>query len=128
MRRRLMALPRALIAAGIVVLGAAGIGHASSIGVGQGSLAAGSVPIGRCTSAALGVVANPSGSSIVSVTVSGIPATCASATLLVTVNDGSVQGSGTSTVPPAGGSVTVILGSATAVTMSVETDLVLLGP
>jgi hypothetical protein len=74
------------------------------------------------------VLQNLSAGTVVSVTVSGLPAACGTAILQVTVNNGTVNVSGSAAVPAAGGSVTVTLASAPAVTRSEQTDLVLIGP
>ena len=82
----------------------------------------------RCTSAGLSVTQNLTSGTVTSVTVGGLPSACGLATLQVTINNGSTTGSGSATVPAAGGSVTVTLGAAPAVTAAEETDLVLTGP
>ncbi|MEO8273095.1 MAG: hypothetical protein ABI620_03430 [Chloroflexota bacterium] len=46
----------------------------------------------------------------------------------MTVKSGSATGSGLATVPAAGGSVTVALGPAPAVSASEQTEIVLTGP
>lgn len=58
----------------------------------------------------------------------GVPSTCAGATLQVTVNNGSVNSTGSIAIPVGGGAVTAVLGVATAVTAAQQTDLVLVGP
>ena len=63
-----------------------------------------------------------------SVTVGALPPTCGGATLQVTVNNGATTGSGSAAVPAGGGTVTVTLGVAPAVTAGEQTDLVLVGP
>ena len=54
--------------------------------------------------------------------------TVGGATLQVTVNNGVTNSSGSAAVPAGGGSVTVTLGAAVAVTTATQTDMVLVGP
>jgi hypothetical protein len=114
----------------LIVLSLAGavVGAAASLTVSAGSLGARSTVTPRCTNAALTVFQNLSAGTVVSVTVSGLPAGCGGATLQATVNNGTVNGSGSAIVPGAGGSVTVALATAPSVTAAMETDLVLVGP
>lgn len=119
---QLLGLVLAVAGSGAVAARAASVGW-SPAGVGMALVA---TP--RCTSAGLLVTQNLSAGTVVSVTVASLPSACGNATLQVTVNNGSATGSGSATVPAAGGSVTVTLGSAPAVTASEQTDLVLLGP
>jgi hypothetical protein len=101
---------------------------ASALSVGAGSVGMGSTSVPRCTTAGLGVIQNLSGSNVISVTVSGLPSGCATATLQVTVNNQSTSSGGSATVPAGGGSVTVSLGSAVAIASTEQVDLVLTGP
>lgn len=114
----------------VLVLSAAGLstGFAASVTVGPGSIGTARVSAPRCTTAGLGVIQNLSGSTVVSVTVTNLPSSCGTATLQATVNNGSVTASGSATIPAAGGSVIVTLGSAPAVAVAEETDLVITGP
>ncbi|MDH4333761.1 MAG: hypothetical protein OEW24_00610 [Chloroflexota bacterium] len=111
-----------LLATGVV------IGAAASLSLTSGTLGAATTTVPQCTTAGLTVFQNLSGSTVVSVTVGAIPAACAGATLQVTVNNGVTNASGSATVPGGGGSVTVALGTAPAVTTSEQTDLVMVGP
>lgn len=104
------------------------MGSATSLAITSSTLGAAKVATPRCTAAGLTVFGNLSGSTVSSVTVAGIPSTCGGATLKVTVNNGSVNATGSIAVPVGGGSVTAILGVATAVTAAQQTDLVLIGP
>jgi hypothetical protein len=104
------------------------VGLAASLSVNPATIGGTSVAVGRCTATGLSVLPNLTGTAIVSVTVSPLPAACGNATLKVTVNNGLVNSSGSATVPAGGGSVTVPLAVATAVTTTVQTDLVLVGP
>jgi hypothetical protein len=94
----------------------------------SGSVGAASIAVPRCTAAGLGITHNLSGATVASVTVTGLPAACAGATLQATVNNGTTFGSGSTAVPVGGGSVTVTLGAAPAVTVAATTDIVLVGP
>ena len=124
-----MAVPRRLPAALIPVsLLAVAVGAAASLSLTSHALGAATVSTPRCASAGMTVFQTLSGANVASVTVGSIPAACAGATLLVTVNNGSATGSGSATVPAGGGSVTVTLGTAPAATAAETTDLVLVGP
>jgi hypothetical protein len=117
-----MLLLTALIAAGATQA------FAAALSVGAGSVGMSSTSAPRCTTAGLGVIQNLSGSNVISVTVSGLPAGCATATLQVTVNNQSTSSGGSATVPAGGGSVTVSLGTAVAIASTEQVDLVLTGP
>ena len=122
---RLRRLPAALLPVAILALG---VGAAASLAVTSNALGAATVSTPRCTTAGLSVVQILSGSNVASVVVAGLPAGCATAQLLVTVNNGSTTGSGSATVPAGGGSVTVTLSPAPAATAAETIDLVLVGP
>ena len=101
---------------------------AASIDLTTASLGAATVAAPRCTSAGLAILQNLSGSSVISVTISNLPAACGGAIAQATVNNGSANSSGSATVPGGGGSVTVVLAAAVAVSASEATDVVLTGP
>jgi hypothetical protein len=101
---------------------------ASALSVGAGSVGMASATAPRCTTAGLGVIQNLSGSNVISVTVSGLPSGCAAATLQLTVNNQTTSSGGSATVPAGGGSVTVSLATAVAISSTEEVDLVLTGP
>lgn len=101
---------------------------AVSLAVTPRSLGARTVSTPRCTSAGHSVLQNLSAGTVISVTVGGLPAACGGATLQLTVNNGVTNSSGSVTVPAGGGSVTVVLAAAVAVTSAEQTDLVLVGP
>jgi hypothetical protein len=123
-----MALSRiSIVAAAVTMLGAA-IAFAASLTLDGRSLGMASVSTPRCTTAGIGVIQNLSGSNVISVSVSGLPAGCGSATLQVTVNNNVASSSGSATVPAGGGAVTVALGAAVAIAAIEEVDLVLTGP
>lgn len=111
-----------------VMLAALAVGLAASLAVTSHALGAGTASTPRCTTAGLTVFQTLSGSNVASVTVGAIPASCATAQLQVTVNNGSANASGSATVPAGGGSVTVTLGSPPAATAAETIDLVLVGP
>jgi hypothetical protein len=121
MRRRIFGL----IAAAALV---ATVGFAASLAATSATLGAATTSAPRCTTAGLGVLQNLSGSSVVSVTVSGIPSTCGLATLQVAVNNGSTSGSGSASVSAAGGTVTVTLTTSPVIATAEQTDLVFVGP
>ena len=116
--------------AGLVLLaGAAALpGAAASIALTTGTLGAATVATPRCTGAGLIVLQNLAAGTVVSVTVSGLPAACGGAVAQVTVNNGLANSSGTNTVPGGGGAVTVTITAAVAVSAAEQTDLVLTGP
>ena len=106
----------------------AGVAAAASLTLPAGTLGAASVTMPRCTTAGLSVIQNLSGTTVASVTVGNIPAACGGAVLQATVNNGTTVGSGSATVAAGGGSLTITLGTAPAVTASELTDLVVTGP
>ena len=118
--------PAAFLAA-VAVAGAA-VAFAASLSFDGGSLGADAETIPRCTTAGLGVIPNVSGTTIVSVSVSGLPSACGNATLQVTLNNQVTSSGGSNTVPAGGGSVTVTLAAAVAITPVEQIDLVLTGP
>lgn len=118
---------RVLVSALLVSCGSV-LAMAASLTLATHSLGAAQVATPRCTSAGLGVIPNLSGANVISVTVSGLPVACGSATIQVTVSTGAAFSSGSGTVPAAGGSVTVALGSGVASVASSEIDLVVTGP
>jgi hypothetical protein len=115
---------------GLLLLSVAGasVGAAASLALTSTTLGAATATTPRCTNAGLSVVQNLSVSTVISVTVGGLPAACGGATLQVTVNNGTVNAAGSAAVPAGGGTVTVTLGSAPAVAAAEQTDLVLIGP
>lgn len=112
----------------VLILGSATVARAAAVTWSPNALGMAWTVALRCTSAGLTVTQNLASGTVTSVTVGGLPSACGLATLQVTVNNGSTTGSGSATVPAAGGSVTVTLSAAPAVTAAEETDLVLTGP
>jgi hypothetical protein len=115
---------------GLVLIGAASgvFGAAASVAFSSDTLGAARAATPRCTSAGLTVFQNLSAGTVVSVTVGGLPAACGGATLQATLNNGAANASGSAAVPAGGGSVTVTLGSAPAVAVADQVDMVLVGP
>ena len=115
---------------GIVLIGAisAVLGAAASVSFSSNTLGAATAATPRCTADGLTVFQNLSGATVISVTVSAIPAACAGATLQATLNTGAANASGSAVVPGGGGSVTVTLGSAPTVAVADQIDLVMVGP
>lgn len=109
-----------------IVLG--GVGFAASLTFATASLGAATATTPRCTTGGLSVVQNLSGTTVVSVTVGNLPVACGGAVLQATVNNGSTVGSGSGTVAAGGGSLTITLGIAPALTVSELIDVVLIGP
>ena len=116
--------------AALVLLGATGAvaGAAASTNLSSDGLGAARAATPRCTAAGLTVFQNLSAGTVISVTVGGLPAACGGQTLQATVNNGLTSGSGSVAVPAGGGSATVVLGSAPAVTAVEQTDIVVIGP
>lgn len=104
------------------------VGAAASMPLSSGTIGAAGVGIGRCTTSGLTVVSNLASGSVASVTVSGLPAACGTASLEVTVSNGALSGSGATTVPAGGGSVSVSLAATPPLTAATRTDLILVGP
>ena len=115
---------------GLVLVGAASasLGAAASVSFSSNTLGAAKTATPRCTAAGLTVLQNLSGATVVSITVGGLPSACGGATLQATLNNGAANASGSAAVPAGGGSVTVTLGSAPAVALADQIDLVLVGP
>jgi hypothetical protein len=126
--RRMPRTRRLLAALLPLTLAIAGGAFAASLATTTNALGAATAATPRCTTAGLTVFQNLSVANVVSVTVATLPAACATATLLVTVNNGITTGSGSATVPAGGGSVTVTLSTTPAATAAETTDLVLVGP
>ena len=103
-------------------------GSAASLTTTSTTAAAAKVTVVHCPTAATTVFENVVATNIVSVTVSGIDATCAGGTLSVTVYNGAASGSGSIAVPGGGGTVTVTLGAAVAFVDNARADLVIAGP
>ena len=112
------------------VIGTAGavLGAAASVSLSSDTVGAARAATPRCTAAGLTVFQNLSAGTVVSVTVGNLPVACGLATLQATVNNGATNSSGSISLPAGGGSATVVLGSAQAVTAAEQTDLVVTGP
>jgi hypothetical protein len=104
------------------------VGLAASLTLTTHVLGAATATSPRCANSSLSVLQNLSGANVASVTVSGVPAACAGATLSLTVNNGTSFSSGAAIIPAGGGSITVTLASAVPVTSAEQTDLVIAGP
>jgi hypothetical protein len=110
------------------VVGGLSVAFATSVGVSVRSLGAAGVSTPRCTSSAVNILPNLSGSNFISVTVSGLPSSCGGATVQVAINNGTTSSTGAGTVPSGGGSVTVALAATVNATTVAETDILLSGP
>jgi hypothetical protein len=119
---------RALSVLALALVGGVVIGMAASIALSSSHLGSSAIATPRCTTTGLPLIQNLSGPSVASVTVSGIPAGCGSATLYATVNNGTTNSSGSAVVPVGGGSVTVTLAVAVPATTVDQADIVLVGP
>jgi hypothetical protein len=128
-QRRLPVITRRLLLSVVAVaLCGTTIGAAASLSFATNGLGAAQRSVTRCTSSALSLVQNLSGSNVASVTVSGLPSACGGATLQLAVNNGTTSSSGSASVPSGGGSVTVTLAVAVAAAATVQADLVVTGP
>lgn len=121
-------MSRPFVPLGLLATAGVVVGAAASLSLSSASVGAATATTPRCTTAALTVFQNLSAGTAVSVTVGGIPATCGGALLQATVDNGTVNGSGSATVPAGGGSMTVTLDTAPVVSAAEQTDLVLVGP
>ena len=101
---------------------------AASLAQTSDRLGAARVATPRCTAAGLTVVPVFTAATISSVTVGGIPAACGGGTLQAAVNNGITSSTGSTAVPAGGGSVTVTLAVAVALTAGVQVDAVMVGP
>jgi hypothetical protein len=119
---------RLLLTTAAVALCGTTVGAAASLSLATNGLGAARQSVPRCTTGALTVVQTLSGSNVVSLTVSGLPAACGGATLQLALNNGTTSSSGSATVPAAGGSVTVTLAAAVAASTTEESDMVVVGP
>lgn len=111
-----------------IVLGGTVIGAAASLNLSSGTLGATQLATPRCTTANLSVLQNLAVSSVASVTISGLPASCGGGTLQAAVNNGTANSTGSAVVPAGGGSVTVTLAATVPVSEAAETDIVVVGP
>jgi hypothetical protein len=123
-----MALHRSAAVLTVIAIVGIGVGLAASLAFDGRSLGVDREPTPRCTSAGLGVIQNVSGTTVTSITVNGLPSACGSATIQVTVNNQVTSSGGSATVPSGGGSVTVTLAVAVAITAVAQVDLVVTGP
>lgn len=117
----------AILVAALAIAGAVSA-FAASLSFAGGSLGMASIDTPRCTSAGLGVIPNLAAATVISVTVSGLPAGCGNATIQVTVHNQVTSSGGSASVPSGGGSVTVSLAAAVAITAVEQIDLMLTGP
>ena len=123
-----MALHRVAALLAVAAISCAAVAFAASLAFDGRSLGMDTRATPRCTSAGLAVIQNVSGTTVISVTVSGLPSACGNASLQVAVNNQVTSSTGSATVPSGGGSVTVTLGVAVAITAVEQVDLVLSGP
>jgi len=123
-----MVRPRSTILVAVLVAAGASAAFAASLAMTAQSMGMAAIGTPRCTAAGLGLIQNLSAATVISVTVSSLPTGCGNATLQVTVNNLLTSSSGSATVPSGGGSVTVTLATAVAITAAEAIDLVLTGP
>ncbi len=100
---------------------------AASLGSASNSLASGSSAVAQCDSDGVAIELNLSGTSIVSVTASGIAAECGGKTLSATVT-GATSSGGSIAIPGGGGSATVVLTATVALVQSLSVDASVSGP
>ena len=123
-----MVRPRSAILVAVLVAAGASAAFAASLAMNAQSMGMAVIGTPRCTAAGLGVIQNLSAATVISITVSSLPTGCGNATLQVTVNNLLTSSGGSATVPSGGGSVTVTLATAVAITAAEQIDLVLTGP
>jgi len=123
-----MVRPRSAILVAVLLAAGGSAAFAASLAMNGQSMGMAAIGTPRCTAAGLGVIQNLSAATVISVTVSSLPSGCGNATLQVTVNNLLTSSSGSATVPSGGGSVTVTLATAVAITAAEQIDLVLTGP
>jgi hypothetical protein len=103
-----------------------GSAFATNLSTGTASLSGNGATIARCDTDGIATVlvnaATPPYNAT-AVTLSGIASTCGSEVLNVTVNNGLVTSTGTTTVPAGGGVVTVTLGTSIAVRDAMQTEV-----
>jgi hypothetical protein len=106
------------------------VAHAAGLAVESGSLGAGTAAVPRCAPSGFTVAKTIDGlnNTVTGAVVSQIPAACGGAAIAVTVDNGSVVSSQSGTVPPAGGSLSLDLPAAVALTASQQIDVVVTGP
>jgi hypothetical protein len=97
---------------------------AATLGSTSRTLGAGGAAVTRCEPDGIATRPNLSGTTVVSVTVSGIASACEDLIVWATVT-GATSSSGSVTVPVGGGSATVTLAAAVAVVQSMRIDLVI---
>jgi len=104
------------------------VARAAGLTVTAGTLGAGTMST-RCTTGGVGVVSNAGTSTVTSVTVSGIPASCGGGKLSATLTTPSASSSGGPVaIPAGGGSVTVTLAAAVTAKEAGFTTLLVQGP
>jgi hypothetical protein len=103
-------------------------GFASGLSWSSKTLGGSGATVSKCDSDGVSVIQNLSGANVVSVTVSGIAAACATGALSVTVDNATTSSSGTGTVPAGGGSMTVALTVAVPAKDAEEIDVAITGP
>ena len=103
-------------------------GEAASLALGARTLGTGSASIAHCTASAIAVVQTVPSTSVTAIVASGFPSACGGATVRAAVNNGTASSTGSATVPVGGGTVTVTLGTAVAVGVADQVDLLVIGP
>ena len=96
---------------------------AATLGSTSRSLGAGQAAVNRCDPDGIATRPNLSGTTVVSVTVSGIASACEDLVVRATVT-GATSSSGSTVTPIGGGTVTVTLAAEVAVVQSMRVDLV----
>jgi hypothetical protein len=98
-------------------------GLATLLGTGSQTLTAGNASITACDPDGVTTLFVLSGTSVASVTVSGISSACGNAAINVAVNNGTTSSSGTASVPVGGGSVSVTLSSSVPLNDAMQTEI-----
>ena len=101
---------------------------AAGLGSGTHTLGANLAAVAPCDPDGFSVRQTLSGSSVSSITVSGIASACATGTLSVTLNNGATFTTASGTVPAGGGSMTLSLSPTVAITDHHTADVTITGP
>jgi hypothetical protein len=119
---------RFLVTIVLVMAGMAVVGRAAGLAPSADHIGAGKVATPVCTSSAVTVVETITTPNVTKLTLSGIPAACAGATLQVTMAEGAVTDTPAGqTVPVGGGTMTETI-AGIPVTSTAQVDIVMEGP
>jgi expansin (peptidoglycan-binding protein) len=118
----------ALLIATTLAVATVTVGLAAGLPIQTRTLGAGSAPVAPCDLDGITVRPVLSASNVSSISIGGIAAQCAGASLSATLTNGTSTASGTTTVPAGGGSASVALAALPLFTESMTIDVVMSGP